>query len=288
MKGFKVLLYEDMHEAGKALLREKAEISYATSYEEASLIKEASDMDAIIIRANGKVTRKLMESAPRLKVVGRHGVGVENIDLEGATDKGVWVVNTPDANDISVAEHFFGLALMLSKMLKKGDQALREGRWEARYQYIGNELHGKTLGILTLIGDVLKGMAPIWIAIQWRLPDHWIAIAGLSPFLGHIFPIFLGFKGGKGVATALGIYLVISPVAVMIEFLLFAWLVWKWRFISLGSICCATTMPILIAFFRTDSRAYFILSVFIGTLILFRHQSNISRLLQGMENKWKA
>jgi D-3-phosphoglycerate dehydrogenase len=90
----------------------------------------------------------MMESAPRLKVIGRHGVGVENIDLEAATEKGIWVVNTPDANDISVAEHFFGLALILSKMLKKADIALREGRFEARYQYIGNELHGKTLGIL--------------------------------------------------------------------------------------------------------------------------------------------
>jgi len=117
-------------------------------------------MDAIIIRANGKVTRKLMESAPRLKVVGRHGIGVESIDLEGATDRGIWVVNTPDANDVSVAEHFFGLALMLSKMLKKGDQALREGRWEARYQYIGNELHGKTLGILGF-GRIGKAVARI-------------------------------------------------------------------------------------------------------------------------------
>jgi len=63
-------------------------------------------MDGLIIRANGKVSRKLMESASRLKVVGRHGVGVETIDLEAATEKGIWVVNTPDANDISVAEHF--------------------------------------------------------------------------------------------------------------------------------------------------------------------------------------
>jgi D-3-phosphoglycerate dehydrogenase len=90
----------------------------------------------------------LMDSAPKLKVIGRHGVGVENIDLEAATEKGIWVVNTPDANDTSVAEHFFGLALMLSKMLKKADIALHEGRFEARYQYIGRELHGKTLGIL--------------------------------------------------------------------------------------------------------------------------------------------
>src|SRR5512136_3430708 len=148
MKPFKVMLYEEMHEAGKALLREKAEVFFATSFEEASLIKETQEMDGLIIRANGKVSRKLMESATKLKVIGRHGVGVENIDLEAATEKGIWVVNTPDANDISVAEHFFGLALILSKMLKKADVALREGRFEVRYQYIGKELHGKTLGIL--------------------------------------------------------------------------------------------------------------------------------------------
>jgi D-3-phosphoglycerate dehydrogenase len=148
MKNFKVLLYEDMHETGKALLKEKGEILFANSLEEASLIKEVKEVSGIIIRANGKVSRRLMEAAPKLKVVGRHGVGVENIDLEAATEKGIWVVNTPDANDISVAEHFFGLALILSKMLKKADIALREGRFEARYQYIGNELHGKTLGIL--------------------------------------------------------------------------------------------------------------------------------------------
>ena len=148
MKQFIVLLYEDMHEAGKAILTEKAEILFATSLEESSLIKEVRGVDGIIIRANGKVSRKMMGSAPKLKVIGRHGVGMENIDLDAATEKGIWVVNTPDANDISVAEHFFGLALILSKMLKKADVALREGRFEVRYQYIGKELHGKTLGIL--------------------------------------------------------------------------------------------------------------------------------------------
>jgi glycerol-3-phosphate acyltransferase PlsY len=147
---------------------------------------------------------------------------------------------------------------------------------------------GKALGILTLVGDILKGMIPIGIAIQFNVSDLWIAIAGLSSFLGHIFPIFLGFRGGKGVATALGVYAVISPIAVLIEFLVFVGIVWKWRYISLGSISCATTIPILIAFFRSDSQAYFILSVIIAALILYRHQSNISRLLQGTENKWKA
>ena len=153
---------------------------------------------------------------------------------------------------------------------------------------------GKKMGILTLIGDVLKGMIPIGIAIQmvggqWGLPaDVWIAIAGLSPIVGHVFPIFLGFKGGKGVATALGIYLPISPIAVFIEFFVFLTVVWRWKFISLGSITCVITIPILVAFFRSDSQAYFVLSVIIAALVIYRHQTNISRILQGTENKWKA
>jgi glycerol-3-phosphate acyltransferase PlsY len=147
---------------------------------------------------------------------------------------------------------------------------------------------GKSLGVLTLVGDLLKGAIPVWIAIQMNESSQWIAAAGLSSFLGHIFSIFLGFKGGKGVATALGIYLMISPTAVLIESLAFVGIVWKWRFISLGSITCATTIPILIALFRGESKTYFILSVIIAALILYRHQSNISRLLQGTENKWKT
>ena len=147
---------------------------------------------------------------------------------------------------------------------------------------------GKSLGIFTLIGDLLKGAIPVVIAIQWGESDLWIALSGLTPFLGHIFPIFLGFKGGKGVATALGVYLMISPISVLIEFFIFAGIVWKWRFISLGSITCGTTIPILIAFFRSDSQAYFIVSVIMAALILYRHQSNISRLLQGTESKWKT
>jgi D-3-phosphoglycerate dehydrogenase len=160
MAKLRVLLYEDMAEEGKAVLREKGEIVLAEKLDEPYLAERMKEVDGIVIRANGKVTRKIMESAPRLKVVGRHGIGVENIDLQAATDLGIWVVNTPDANDQSVAEHFFGLALMLSKMLKKGDIAVREGRWEARYVYIGRELKGKTLGILGF-GRVGKAIGQI-------------------------------------------------------------------------------------------------------------------------------
>ena len=161
MSKHKVFLFEDMHEEGKAILRERADISFAEKYDEEYLIGQVKDVDGIVLRANGKVSRRLMEAAPRLKVVGRHGVGVENVDTEAATAMGIWVVYTPDANTVSVAEHFFGLAISLSKMLRKGERAFREeGRWEARYQYIGNELHGKTLGILGF-GRIGKATARI-------------------------------------------------------------------------------------------------------------------------------
>jgi len=176
--------------------------------------------------------------------------------------------------------------LLLTKLFSKGDPR-KTGSKNIGATNIFRTA-GKSLGMFTLMGDLLKGAIPAFLAIQWGESDLWIAMSGLTPFLGHIFSIFLGFKGGKGVATALGFYLVISPIAVFIEFLIFAGIVWKWRYISLGSIICATTIPILIAYFRSDSQAYFIISVLIAALILYRHQSNISRLLQGMENKWKT
>ncbi len=88
MAKLRVLLYEDMAEEGKAILREKTEIVFAEKLDESYIAERARDVDGIVIRANGKVTRKIMESAPRLKVVGRHGIGVENIDLQAATDLG--------------------------------------------------------------------------------------------------------------------------------------------------------------------------------------------------------
>jgi len=125
--------------------------------------------------------------------------------------------------------------LLLSKLFSKADPRQMGSRNIGATNIYRTA--GKTLGVLTLVGDMLKGVIPIWIAHQWGqhdlwgIPDLWIAIAGLSPFIGHVFPIFLVFRGGKGVATALGIYLVISPVAVLIECFIFAGVVWKWRFV---------------------------------------------------------
>ena len=176
--------------------------------------------------------------------------------------------------------------LIVTKLFSKADPRLSgSGNIGATNIY---RTAGKKPALVTLLADVIKGALPAWIAVWLGLSSLWISIAGLSPVVGHIFPIFLGFKGGKGVATALGVYCIISPISVLIEFLVFSGIVWKWRYVALGSITCAITIPILIAFFRNDSQLYFVLSVIIAALILYRHQANISRLLQGTENKWRT
>ena len=147
-KKYRFLLYEAMHEAGTSVLRQHGEVITAPAVDEATLVSVVRDVDAIVIRANGKVTRTVMEAAPRLKVIGRHGVGLENVDVATATERGVWVVNTPEANSESVAEHFVVLALALSKRFLESDQDLRAGKWNVRYEYIGRELYGKVLGIV--------------------------------------------------------------------------------------------------------------------------------------------
>jgi D-3-phosphoglycerate dehydrogenase len=120
----------------------------AGSLEEEALIKGVADVDGIIIRANGTVSRRLMEAAPRLKVVARHGIGLDNIDRQAAAERGILVVNTPEANVESVAEHCLGMMIALSKHLYRADKALRAGSWEARYRLVGSELSGKTLGLV--------------------------------------------------------------------------------------------------------------------------------------------
>ncbi|MBT8365388.1 MAG: hydroxyacid dehydrogenase, partial [Deltaproteobacteria bacterium] len=94
---FKILLYESMHRAGTELLEEKCELDYARSFDEKDISRQAADVDGIIIRANGAVTETIMAAAPRLKVVGRHGVGLDAVDLAAARKKGIRVVYTPQA-----------------------------------------------------------------------------------------------------------------------------------------------------------------------------------------------
>src|SRR3989441_11608141 len=114
----------------------------------ATLVGELADADALIVRSATKVDADLLEKASRLRVVGRAGVGVDNIDLQEATRRGVLVMSTPGGNAISVAEHTFALLLALARQVPKLDSALREGRWEKSSS--GTEVRGKTLGLIGL------------------------------------------------------------------------------------------------------------------------------------------
>ncbi len=145
---YKILLFESMHEQGTSLLAEQAELVYAQNFDQSYLNELARDVDGLVIRANGAVTEELIAGAKKLKVIGRHGVGLDGIDLDAAKRHGVKVVYTPTANTQSVAEHFVGLAVMLAKKINLAESALLENRWQDRYKLIGTELRGKTLGVL--------------------------------------------------------------------------------------------------------------------------------------------
>ncbi|MCL2760169.1 MAG: glycerol-3-phosphate 1-O-acyltransferase PlsY [Desulfuromonadales bacterium] len=146
---------------------------------------------------------------------------------------------------------------------------------------------GRKIGVITLICDCLKGLIPVLIARFIGFNDTWMALIGLAALIGHIFSIFLAFKGGKGVATALGAFLGISPLAVLCALAIFAIVVWKWRYISLGSIIAAIAMPLLVAFIDKSSETTCI-TLLMAALVVWRHKDNITRLRRGSETKFKA
>jgi glycerol-3-phosphate acyltransferase PlsY len=144
---------------------------------------------------------------------------------------------------------------------------------------------GKALGIITLLGDVLKGIIPVVIALWLVKEEFWVAGTGLAAFLGHCFPVYLRFKGGKGVATALGIFLPLAPLAVVFDILVFAGVVVISRMVSVGSLLGAAAMPILIWLLGYPLPSI-ILGICVAVLIIFRHKENIQRLLAGKENEF--
>jgi len=146
---------------------------------------------------------------------------------------------------------------------------------------------GRSVGVMTLVGDCLKGLVPVLAARHLAMTDPWLAGVGLAAFLGHVYTVFLCFKGGKGVATALGVFLGVSPLAVAGALLVFVGTVWKSRYISLGSITAAAVMPGLVAVL--DGRPPLVLmSVLIAALVVWKHRENIQRLRSGTENRFKA
>ena len=147
---------------------------------------------------------------------------------------------------------------------------------------------GKLAGVLTLVGDTLKGFLPLLAFKTWLEPTPTqLGIASAVAILGHCYPVYLKFKGGKGVATALGIFLVLSPKAVFFALIVFILTVAITRYISLGSVLAALSAPLVILLLN-HPQPIFLATLFIAALVIWRHNSNIRRLLDGTENRFKA
>ena len=145
-------------------------------------------------------------------------------------------------------------------------------------------LGGTKAAVITLIGDLLKGLIPVVVCQFLTSNPLTIALVGLAAFLGHLYPLFFSFKGGKGVATGLGVFFGLSGyVSIM---LLGIWLATAYisRYSSLAALVAAALAPLLILFFLPGS-SYFLLACCIAGLLFWRHRGNISRLLQGNESK---
>jgi len=140
----RVLVREPIAEAGVQLLRERFEVDVDG---DAELAERIGDYDAIVIRSGTQLTAELLERAERLKVIGRAGVGVDNVDVDAATRRGIVVANAPESTVVSAAEHAIGLLVALARHIPQAHAALKQGRWE-RSAHGGIELEGKTLGVL--------------------------------------------------------------------------------------------------------------------------------------------
>ncbi len=141
-------------------LRDTCEVVEAAGEPRSRLLDLLSDAEGLVVRSGTTVDRELMEAAPRLRVVGRAGVGVDNIDLDEATRRGILVANAPLANSVSAAEHAFGLMLAQARNIARADATIRAGRWD-RAAFRGVELDGKTLGLVGMgrIGTLVAGRA---------------------------------------------------------------------------------------------------------------------------------
>jgi glycerol-3-phosphate acyltransferase PlsY len=150
---------------------------------------------------------------------------------------------------------------------------------------------GLLAGILTLILDAAKGAAAVLLAAKLSNDSAtWMMISALAALVGHCFPVWLKFKGGKGVATAAGVFLVLCPVAFLGDIILFILVVLFWRFVSLGSIAAAAAMPLLLYFFWAPHHAPPLVITFgalaAALLIVYKHNGNLQRLVEGVEPKF--
>lgn len=143
-------------------------------------------------------------------------------------------------------------------------------------------------GLLTLLFDLAKGYAAVWLtAVLTGQEVHWLAAAGLAAILGHMFPVFLRFRGGKGVATGLGVFIYFTPWAVAVAVILWLLVVAVWRYISLGSILATAAYPVFAYALYQPALPVTLAAIVAASLIIIRHAGNIQHLVAGTERKFK-
>ncbi len=170
----RILVTEPIDEAGLAILEEDHEVVRQTGCTPEDLLRLIPEFDALIVRSATEVTAEVLRAGRRLAVVGRAGVGVNNIDVDAATAQGVVVVNVPDGNTIAATEHTFAVLLALARRIPDAVASLRSGRWD-RSAFVGTELRGKTLGVV--------GLGRIGQEVARRAQAFGMRVCGYDPFL---------------------------------------------------------------------------------------------------------
>src|SRR5437879_10266567 len=143
-----VLVADPSAEDGLALLRARARVENVAG-NRAALERNLAQAEALLVRSETRVTSELLDAAPRLRVIGRAGAGVDTIDVDAATSRGIVVVNAPGGNAVAAAEHSLALMFALARRVAAADASMKHGEWK-RSEYIGTELTGKTLGLVGL------------------------------------------------------------------------------------------------------------------------------------------
>jgi glycerol-3-phosphate acyltransferase PlsY len=195
---------------------------------------------------------------------------------------------------IPVVAYFLGsipFGLLLVKLLRQGRDVRSEGSGNIGAANV-TRVAGPGVGLATLLLDAGKGYLAVWLAARWSDGNvRWIMGAAVAAVLGHLFPIWLRFRGGRGVATGVGVCLLISGKAVLAAVAIWLLVVAFWRYVSLGSITAAAAMPLLVYLFYAPGHAPpFVVSlgiIAIAILVIWKHRPNIERLLSGTENRMK-
>jgi len=181
----KVLVSDSLSEKGIEILEKGAEVDVRTGMSPEELKACIGEYDALVVRSQTQVTEEVIEAAENLKIIGRAGVGVDNIDVEAATQRGIIVINAPEGNMISAAEHTIAMMMAISRNIPQANQSMRAGKWD-RKLFMGVEVRGKTLGVV--------GLGRIGTEVAKRAQGMEMNIMAYDPFISEERAADLGVK----------------------------------------------------------------------------------------------